>query len=96
MNQNRRNKFIRAVSCLLLALTIAVPLTAHTASAASYAEIPVYVDGTPILSGQAKLVDSITYVPFRAFCDAFGNTTVTWNQSTRTATARVWVAEMGH
>lgn len=89
MNQNRRNKFIRAVSCLLLALTIAVPLTAHTASAASYAEIPVYVDGTPILSGQAKLVDSITYVPFRAFCDAFGNTTVTWNQSTRTATAKV-------
>lgn len=89
MNQKRRNKFIRAVSCLLLALTIAVPLTAHKASAASYAEIPVYVDGTPIISGQAKLVDSITYVPFRAFCDAFGNTTVTWNQSTRTATAKV-------
>lgn len=89
MNQKRRNNFIRAVSCLLLVLTIAVPLTAMDASAASYADIPIYIDGTPILSGQAKLVDSITYVPFRAFCDAFGDTTVTWNQSTRTATARV-------
>ena len=89
MNQKRYNKFIKAVSCLLLALTIAVPLTALEASAASYADIPIYIDGTPILSGQAKLVDSITYVPFRAFCDAFGNTTVTWNQATRTATAKV-------
>lgn len=89
MNQKRRNQFIKAVSCLLLALTIAVPLTALEASAASYADIPIYIDGTPILSGQAKLVDSITYVPFRAFCDAFGNTTVTWNQATRTATAKV-------
>lgn len=89
MNQKRRNKFIRAVSCLLLALTVAVPLTALEASAASYADIPIYIDGTPILSGQAKLVDSITYVPFRAFCDAFGNTTVSWNQATRTATAKV-------
>ena len=89
MNQKRRNIFIRAVSCLLLALTIAVPLTAMDASAASYADIPIYIDGRPILSGQAKLVDSITYVPFRAFCDAFGDTAVSWNQSTRTATARV-------
>lgn len=89
MKRTRRNKLIRAVSCLLLVLAIAVPLTALSTSAASYADIPIYIDGTPILSGQAKLVDSITYVPFRAFCDAFGNTTVTWNQSTRTATARV-------
>lgn len=88
MKKTRRNNFLRAVSCLLLVLTIAVPLTTLDASAA-YAEVPVYVDGSPILSGQAKLVDSITYVPFRAFCDTFGNTTVTWNASTRTATAKV-------
>ncbi len=79
----------KRTSCILIGLVAAVLLLSIlTPAAAAYDDIPIYIDGERVVSGQARLVDSITYVPFRAFAEAMG-ASVTWEQSTRTATARL-------
>ena len=47
--------------------------------------VRVRLDGTDILSGQGRIINSTTYVPLRAFCDALGGADISWNQSSRTA-----------
>ncbi len=79
----------KRTSRILIGLVAAVLLLSILApAAAAYDDIPIYIDGKRVVSGQARLVDSITYVPFRAFAESLG-ATVTWEQSTRTATARL-------
>ncbi len=73
---------------LALAFAVLFLTSALALSASAYDDIPIYIDGKRVVSGQARLVDSITYVPFRAFAESLG-ATVTWQQSTRTATARL-------
>ena len=53
----------------------------------AYAGVKVMLDGSDIISGQGRIINSVTYVPLRAFCDALGGATVTWDHSTRTAKA---------
>ena len=53
----------------------------------TYAGVRVMLDGNDIISNKGRIINSVTYVPLRAFCDALGGATVTWNQSTRTAKA---------
>lgn len=77
----------RRVLCLLCALLCLAPLARINASA--YDDIPIYIDGALLAGGQAKLVNSITYVPFRAFADAMGADHVRWDAASRTATAKV-------
>ena len=60
----------------------------------AYAGVRVLLNRGDIISGQGRIINSVTYVPLRAFCDALGGATVTWDQSTRTAkvtTSRVTV-----
>ena len=49
------------------------------------ASVRILLNGSDILSGQGRIINSVTYVPLRAFCDALGGATVSWNQATRTA-----------
>ena len=51
----------------------------------SYAGVRVILDGNDIISNKGRIINSVTYVPLRAFCDALGGATVTWDQNTRTA-----------
>ena len=57
-------------------------------SRSNYASVRVMLDGTDIISGLGRIINSVTYVPLRAFCDALGGATVTWEASTRTAKAK--------
>lgn len=50
-------------------------------------EIPITLDGRRILDASAYLIDSTTYVPLRAFCDAVDECEISWNDHTKTATA---------
>lgn len=50
--------------------------------------VSVYMAGRQILSGDTVLIDSVTYVPLRAFSEALGADSVTWNASSRTATVK--------
>ena len=53
----------------------------------AYSGVRVLLNGSDIISGQGRIINSVTYVPLRAFCDALGGATVTWDQSSRTAKA---------
>lgn len=76
--------FMLAVLGILSALTL-------TTAAAPLSRVPVRWDsvlGATALDDTAYLIDGVTYVPFRAFCVLASNCEVSWNASTRTATAK--------
>ena len=55
---------------------------------AGWERIPLYIDGSPVLSNSAYLINEITYVPLRAFCETFGDEfEISWNGISHTATA---------
>ena len=65
--------------CLVLGAGIVVRAT-------GYRRIPMTYNGRSILGGEALLIDSTTYVPFRALCDTLGDGVVDWDDKTKTAT----------
>ena len=48
----------------------------------------VYLDGREVLEGECFIVNSITYVPLRQFCNLFDRCTFSWNGNSRTATVK--------
>lgn len=48
----------------------------------------VYLDGEEILRGECVIVDSVTYVPLRKFCNLFADCSFSWNGKSGTATVR--------
>ena len=90
MNQTRKifslKKAKGAVSVFLTVLLISL-LCALPASGAT--AVRVTVSGKTVTSGKARIVNSTTYVPFRAFMNEVNeSSSVSWKASTRTATAR--------
>ena len=95
----KRTQIKRFFAVLLAALALVLPLTALSVSASasndyvpyelrSRERIPIYVDDSPVLNGSAYLIDGITYVPLRAFCDSFGGKfEISWNAISHTASA---------
>lgn len=77
-------KRMRYVALLLFALFLMMN-TATGVSASGYRRIPMTFEGRQILNGEALLIDSTTYVPFRTVCDALGDGTVSWDDKTKTA-----------
>ncbi|MBQ7337044.1 MAG: cell wall hydrolase [Clostridia bacterium] len=73
------------IAVLLLASLLMLSIPA--ANAASYAQVPITQDGKSILGGQAYLIDGVTYVPFRAFCELQGSGTIRWDAQARAAYA---------
>ena len=47
--------------------------------------VSIYMDGRQVLAGRSALINSVTYVSLRDFCDIVGGCTVTWDAKTRTA-----------
>ena len=91
----------RAIALILISALALTGLFGIAASASSadgslptstlYARerIPLYVDGKPVLENSAYLINGITYVPMRAFCEAFdGAIEISWNGISHTATAK--------
>ena len=52
------------------------------------APVSVYNNGRRILDGESAIIDSVTYVPVRAFSEEMGAESVTWNAKNRTATVK--------
>lgn len=85
-----RARRIRRVSRLVLTLVIASILCSILSLPASAATaVRVTVNGRSVTSGKARIVNSTTYVPFRAFANEVrADSSVTWRASTRTATMK--------
>lgn len=52
------------------------------------APVSVYLEGRRILPEESVIIESVTYVPVRAFSDEMGAESVFWNAISRTATVR--------
>ena len=64
---------------LLLILSTALPTFAAAPT------VPITLENGKTVEG--ILLDSVTYIPLRRFCDAMGQAQITWNARTNTATA---------
>ena len=49
------------------------------------ADVRIYLDGREILVGQSRLINSVTYVPLRAFAEEAGADSISWDAKTKTA-----------
>lgn len=90
MNQTRKifskKRTKKTVSILLTAVLISIFCSLPASAAAA---VRVTVNGRAVTSGKARIVNSTTYVPFRAFSnEVVPNGSVTWRASTRTATMK--------
>ena len=97
MKENKRRLGIKTIGrYVALAIAAAAIITVWalpTAAAAvdGYETVPVYLNGEEIVSGKAKLINGVTYVPLRAFCDEgapytySGSFKIYWDGSTGSA-----------
>ena len=80
--------------CFCLCLCTLIIINADAAERESYdfpdgsAEVSVYYGGRRILADESAIIDSVTYVPLRAFSEQMGAESVEWNSSSRTATVK--------
>ncbi len=92
-------KIKKAVALTLAILMLsAVMATAVSAGGQDFpadsSPVNVTLDGKRVLEGQAAIINSVTYVPVRAFSVLMGAESISWNQSTRTATVKKNGVEM--
>ena len=52
------------------------------------ASVTIELDGMRVLGGEAAIIDSVTYVPVRSFSELLGAESISWSNSTRTATVK--------
>lgn len=80
MRKNRKS--VAFLSALLCAVSLLSILAVQAGAAAP--PIPISLDNGKSVSGE--LIDSVTYIPLRRFCDTMGGATIEWNARTSTAT----------
>ena len=86
-----RKGALRALAALLTSLALLGSAVGSLgASAYQFPEgaVPVRVtlDGREVLSGEAVIIRSVTYVPLRALADLVGAESISWNPKTSVAT----------
>ena len=80
--------------CFCLCLCTLIIIKADAAEKQEYdfpdgaAEVSVYYGGRRILADESAIIDSVTYVPLRAFSEQMGAESIEWNASSRTATVK--------
>ena len=94
-NSRKRAAGIRRASLLLALVLLLSYASVLGTSASAPVRFPdgsqittVYLDGKEILAGECALINSVTYVPLRKFCNLFDDCKITWNASTSTATIK--------
>ncbi|MBQ9783664.1 MAG: cell wall hydrolase [Clostridia bacterium] len=94
MNHTRTKRLSR-LGAFLAALMLAVASLIPAVSAAESYDFPagsvpvrVTLDGKEILTEEAVLINSVTYVPLRSFSELAGADSITWNAKTGTATVK--------
>ena len=69
-NQKQKPRTIhKLIAVMMVCIATFSVMTFNTSAAHDYEAVPIYLDGKEIVNGNALLIDSITYVPLRAFCD---------------------------
>ena len=80
--------------CFCLCLCTLIIIKADAAEKQEYdfpdgaTEVSVYYGGRRILADESAIIDSVTYVPLRAFSEQMGAESIEWNASSCTATVK--------
>jgi len=95
MNRGKERKRVmpRLVSMVLACILLIGGMTVGASAAevqfpSDAVRTRVYVDGVEVLPGECVILDSITYVPLRNFCNLFAKSEITWSGKTNTATVK--------
>lgn len=51
-------------------------------------KVNIRMNGRAVLEGEAGIIDSVTYVPLRRFCELNGAESISWDGATKTATVK--------
>ena len=91
--QRRRTRHVLRLLTLILSVctllgSLSIAGFAATDFPSDATPTRVYLDGKEILKDECIILDSLTYVPLRAFCALFDDCTITWNKKTNTATVK--------
>ena len=91
----QRKRIGQRIGAFLLTLILGVGLLIPTVSAAGgsdlgidAAPVRVTLDGREILTGEAVIIRSTTYVPLRSLSELWGADSIGWNGATSTATVK--------
>lgn len=91
IRQARSNAIRRYVAVILAALSMLVIMAIPSGAAQDFETVPVYLGSEEIVKGKAKLINGVTYVPLRAFCDEgapytySGSFNIYWDAKTQSA-----------
>ena len=84
-----RKRLVAFLLTAVMLISLSMPLVsaAEQESGATFgsAGVRIYLDGKEILAGQSRLINSVTYVPLRAFSEAAGADAISWDAKTSTA-----------
>ena len=87
-----KSKLRRICAGALTALCLLGLLTFGASAAVVFPEgstpTQVYLDGKAVLEGECIILQSVTYVPLRNFCNLFQDCKISWNAKTSTATVK--------
>lgn len=93
LKRRKSMKKLKKASAFILAAVMTVMLfAAIPAGAAGYdfpansVPVSVTLDGERVLEGESVIINSVTYVPLRAFSELMGAEGISWKASTNTAT----------
>lgn len=84
LKSQKRKRLLTLLLTALLLLSVSAPAVL-AAEKSSTPSISVYLDGRKILEDSARLINSVTYVPLRAFSEAAGADSIEWDGKTSTA-----------
>ena len=85
---------LKKIFVLLFMLGCVMGFATATASAASdnrinfptnASNVTIRSGNARVLEGESAIIDSVTYVGLRSFCDLFGDYNISWNDATKTA-----------
>ena len=82
----KRTKLLSICASLLLCFMI-MPINTFAAQTNEHEKIPLSIEGKDVISGEAILIDELTYVPLRKLTEsARPDAKITYNDLTKTAT----------
>ena len=79
---------ITLLACLLMASGMMIGASAAAVFPKDATPTDVYLDGKEVLEDECIILNSITYVPLRNFCNLFEDCKITWDGKTSTATVK--------
>ena len=76
------------LTCLMLMSSMILGASAAVVFPKDATPTTVYLDGREVLRDECVILQSVTYVPLRNFCNLFEDCKITWNAKTSTATVK--------